>query len=120
MALYTKNLSTSAQQAEDSATTEKITVEEDTITKFKAFLDPASNGEVRAEMLVGRSGAVPDREGDPISQPGITESKNLEVELPDTPAEITFKAWAPNADFTHDVIFTIETDDSQGGFFGFR
>jgi hypothetical protein len=111
MPLYTRTLTVDSQTAEEDAAAVDTEVDEQIITEAEVFIDPGSNGEVRAELLDGDRRIIPEPEGDPIAKPGTTGPVPLSHFLPGVPSTVTLKVWAPDADFSHEVIASWETRD---------
>lgn len=109
MALYTRQITVPAQTAESNAVRVETEVDERVVTEAEVFIDPGSNGEVNVVVLDGESRILPERAGDPISKPETTGPVPLNHVLPSTPGNVTIKAWAPDADFSHEVIVNVET-----------
>jgi hypothetical protein len=109
MPLYTRQIRVPAQTAESNAVRIQTEVDERVITEAEVFIDTGSNGEVNVVVLDGESRILPERAGDPISKPETTGPVPLAYELPGVPGQVTIKAWAPDADFEHEVIVNFET-----------
>jgi len=109
MPLYTRQVTVPAQTAESAAVRVRTEVDERVVTEAEVFIDPGSNGEVNVVLLDGESRILPERAGDPVSKPETTGPVPLSHELPGIPGQVTIKAWAPDADFEHEVIVNFET-----------
>lgn len=111
MVLYELRLTTQPQTTESQAATARIEVEQPVISNALVFIDQASNGEVRAQLRHGELSLVPHFNADTVSKPGESGPSPLSHRLPGTPTTIELRAWAPNADFTHEVIAQFEASD---------
>lgn len=108
MPLYELSVSTAAQQSEASANTATVTVEEPVITEGMIFIDPGASDEVRAELRFGDRRILPHPNSDPFSVPAIRNFSPINVQLPGVPTSLELRAWAPDADFAHEVICQVE------------
>lgn len=108
MALYELSVATNAQQAEGSASTATIETEQQVIREALIFIDPSSNGEVLAQLRFGDSVVFPHPNAGTVSAPGRNGPTPIKTQLPGVPTDIQLRAWAPNADFSHEVIAQFE------------
>jgi hypothetical protein len=107
MTLHTRQFTVPAQTAKVDAVTKEIEVDQLVLKEASVFIDPGSNGEVNVEVLFGDSLLLPAADGDPISKPLETGPVPVNRELPGVPNTVTIRAWAPDADFEHEVIAQI-------------
>jgi len=107
MPLHTRQFTVPSQTDKASAVTKEIEVDELLLKEASVFIDPGSNGEVNVEVLFGDSLLLPAADGDPISKPRETGPIPLNARLPGVPNTVTIRAWAPDADFEHEVIAQI-------------
>lgn len=108
MPLYELTVTTSAQQAESAANTASVELEHPVITEGMVFIDRASNGEVRAQLRVGETPVLPHSNAATVSVPGRNGPAPINRRLPGVPGDVELRAWAPDADFAHDVIAQVE------------
>lgn len=111
MVLYELNVTIPPQTAEADAVTETVRVEQILLANGMIFIDPASNGEVRAQLRIGETPILPHPNSATVSVPGRTGPSPLLVSLPGVPNVVELRAWAPNADFPHDVIAQFATGE---------
>lgn len=111
MVLYELRLTTQPQTTEGQAVTATIEVEQPVISNALVFIDHASNGEVQAQLRHGEFLILPHFRAETVSKPGESGPSPLSHRLPGTPTTIELRAWAPDADFTHEVIAQFEATD---------
>lgn len=104
MPLYSLSADVPPQTAEKDAVTTTVAVDEPVLDRGLLFIDPGANGEVQAQLRVGETAVLPVEPGEPARIPDVREFVPINAELPGTPGEVTLRAWAPDADFNHDVI----------------
>ena len=109
MALYSRIVRVDPQTADEDAVLVRTEVREEVITEAEVFIDNGSNGEVRVVLLDGETQIIPEQEGDAIAKPGTTGPVPLNHRLGGVPSFVTVKVWAPDADFSHEVIVSFET-----------
>lgn len=113
MTLYSLNLTVPASTGRDSAVVRDVRVDKQLIDRATVFIDPGSNGEVNVQIQSGEALLIPAIEGDPITKPGQTGPVTIDRRLPGVPNEVTVRAWAPNADFSHEVIAQVVTEEEE-------
>lgn len=108
MPLYELTVTTNAQTDEGGAVTDDVEVEEKVIQEGMIFIDPGSNGEVRAQLRFGESNLLPHSNSETVRLPGRNGPAPINAMLPGVPTSVELRAWAPNADFQHEVVAQVE------------
>ena len=104
MPLYELSVTTNVQSSEGDAVTSSVEVDEGFVEEGLIFIDPGSNGEVRAQLRFGDRSLLPASESGFVSVPANRAFVPINFVLPGSPNDIELRAWAPDADFTHEVI----------------
>jgi len=113
MTLYALNLTVPASTGRDNSVARTVEVDKQLVDRATVFIDPGSNGEVNVQIQSGEALLIPAIEGDPITKPGQTGPVTIDKRLPGVPNEVTVRAWAPAADFSHEVIVQIVTEEER-------
>jgi len=98
---------------EASPVTESVTVTERVVVEGFIFIYQGSKDEVRAAVFSGARQILPDPSGSPQRIPGVTTPGPVRVKLPGTPAELTLRAFAPNAANAHDAIAVLDVEPPE-------
>jgi len=106
--LYELSVTTSAQSSEAQAATSTVDVEQQVITEGFIFIDPGANGEVQAQLRFGDRTLLPARNSGTVRVPAVRQPSPINVQLPGTPNPVQLRAFAPDADFEHEVIAQFE------------
>lgn len=98
---------------EASPVTESVTVTERVVVDGFIFIDQGAKDEVRAAVFSGARQILPDPSGSPQRIPGVTTPGPVRVKLPGSPAELTLRAFAPNAANAHDAIAVLDVEPPE-------
>ena len=115
MVLYVNRVSVPAGTARSAAVEVDVRVEERFVSEAAVFFPAGVNGEVFVELVAGERRLFPAQEGDPAVGVGSVGPAGVRETLPGAPNVVTWRAWAPDADFPHTVVGRVEVEDPGSG-----
>jgi len=109
MPRYQLSVEVPPQTDEFAAVEETVAVQEPVVVRGFRFVAPGAAFEVKASLRYGDRQLLPQPPSDRTLLPGTTQSARIGFADLGTPYEITLRAFAPDADFSHIVKARVDT-----------
>jgi hypothetical protein len=108
MPRYQTQVTVPPQTGQADAVEGVLVLDERYIQDGLLFVPIGADGEVKARLLFGERSLLPTPDSDPTLIEGATDPAPIREFVPGTPARLTVRVWAPDADFPHTVTARVD------------